>query len=59
MKLRIKKRVNECDGVNTLSNTMGIGNPVIADNVGSGDLWTPIKKKNKKIRKKVAKKFAD
>lgn len=55
MKLRIKKRVNECDGMNTLTNTMGIGNPVIVDNVGSGDLWTLIKKKKKKIRKKVAK----
>lgn len=55
MKLRIKKRVNECDGVNTLSNTMGMGNPTIIDNVGSGDLWTPVKKKKKKIRKKVAK----
>jgi len=56
MKLRIKKRVNECDGINTLSNTMGIGNPIIGDtngNFGSGDLWIKKRKKRYIINKKV------
>ena len=62
MKIRIKKKVNECERMNTLMNTNGIGNPVIVDNVGSGDLWgckTKNKKKKYKIHKKVSKKFVD
>lgn len=61
MKLRIRRKVNECEGMNTPTNTVGIGNPVIGDlngNVGSGDLWQPINKNKKKIykiKKKVAK----
>ena len=56
MKLRIKKIVNECDGINTLSNTMGIGNPIIGDtngNFGSGDLWIKKRRKRYIINKKV------
>lgn len=61
MKLRIRRKINECEGMNTLMNTNGIGNPVVGninDEVGSGDLWQPINKNKKKIykiKKKVAK----
>ena len=53
--------MNECDGMNTPMNTIGIGNPVIGTpngNMGSGDLWGDIitkKKKSYKIRKKSRK----
>lgn len=61
MKLRIRRKINECDGMNTPMNTMGMGNPVIGSSngvVGSGDLWSIVntkKKKSYKIRKKVKK----
>ena len=61
MKLRIRRKINECDGMNTPMNTIGIGNPVIGTpngNMGSGDLWGDIitkKKKSYKIRKKSRK----
>ena len=61
MKLRIRRKINECEGMNTLMNTNGIGNPIVGDvngSVGSGDLWTPDtknKKKRYKIKRKVAK----
>lgn len=54
----MKKKVNECEGMNTLMNTNGIGNPFIENGVGSGDLWgskTKNKKKKYKIHKKVSK----
>lgn len=53
MKIRIKKKVNECEGMNTLMNTNGIGNPVIVDNIGSGDLWIKKRRKRYIISKKV------
>lgn len=61
MKLRIRRKINECDGMNTTMNTMGIGNPIIGSpegTIGSGDLWTSVdtkKKKSYKIRKKSRK----
>lgn len=55
MKIRLRKKINECDGMNTPMNTMGVGNAIIGDvngQVGSGDLWSGKKYKKIKIRRK-------
>ena len=50
--------MNECDGMNTPMNTMGVGNPIVGDingTIGSGDLWNDNiskRKKSYKLRKK-------